>query len=151
MALWWAKNLTMNSTTTSTPGHAAGHAPAHGPMHVSTHGSSHGSSHAAARSRANPMALPNILTYSRIVAVPLVVGCLFCHNILHGGLWLRWFALVIFIAAGVSDFLDGYFARIWGQQTSLGHILAPLTDKLLVAMESSMRPREVCWHQMRAK
>src|SRR5215469_8602231 len=133
MALWWAKNLTMNSTTTSTPGHAAGHAPAHGPMHVSTHGSSHGSSHAAARSRANPMALPNILTYSRIVAVPLVVGCLFWHNILHGGLWLRWFALVIFIAAGVSDFLDGYFARIWGQQSSLGRMLDPIADKLLVA------------------
>jgi cardiolipin synthase len=85
------------------------------------------------RSRANPMALPNILTYGRIVAVPLVVGCLFWQNILHGGLWLRWFALVIFIAAGVSDFLDGYFARIWGQQSSLGRMLDPIADKLLVA------------------
>jgi cardiolipin synthase (CMP-forming) len=86
-----------------------------------------------ARSRANPTALPNILTYSRIAAVPVVVACLFWHDILHGGTWLRWVALVIFIAAGVSDFLDGYFARIWGQQSSLGRMLDPIADKLLVA------------------
>ena len=55
----------------------------------------------------HPLALPNILTYGRIVAIPIVVGCMFWQNILHGGLWLRWFALAIFIAAGVSDFLDG--------------------------------------------
>src|SRR6516225_4804065 len=85
------------------------------------------------RSRANPTALPNILTYSRIAAVPVVVACLFWHDILHGGMWLRWVALVIFIAAGVSDFLDGYFARIWGQQSSLGRMLDPIADKLLVA------------------
>ncbi len=83
--------------------------------------------------RAHPLALPNILTYGRIVAVPLVVGCMFWQNILHGGLWLRWVALAIFIAAGVSDFLDGYFARIWAQQSSLGRMLDPIADKLLVA------------------
>jgi CDP-diacylglycerol---glycerol-3-phosphate 3-phosphatidyltransferase len=99
----------MNSTTTSTPGHAP------------------------ARLRPSPLALPNILTYGRIVAVPLVVGCLFWQNILHGGLWLRWLALAIFITAGVSDFLDGYFARIWAQQSSLGRMLDPIADKLLVA------------------
>src|SRR6516162_9043596 len=83
--------------------------------------------------RGHPLALPNLLTYGRIVAIPVVVGCMFWQNILHGGLWLRWFALVIFIAAGVSDFLDGYFARIWGQQSSLGRMLDPIADKLLVA------------------
>jgi len=82
---------------------------------------------------AHPLALPNILTYGRIVAVPIVVGCMFYQNILQGGLWLRWVALAIFIAAGVSDFLDGYFARIWGQQSSLGRMLDPIADKLLVA------------------
>jgi cardiolipin synthase len=48
-------------------------------------------------------------------------------------LWLRWVALAVFIAAGISDFLDGYFARIWAQQSSLGRMLDPIADKLLVA------------------
>jgi cardiolipin synthase len=82
---------------------------------------------------ARPLALPNILTYARIAAVPLVVACMYWQSILDGGLWLRWLALVIFIAAGVTDFLDGYFARIWGQQSSLGRMLDPIADKLLVA------------------
>ena len=71
----------------------------------------------AARPRAHAGALPNILTYARIAAVPVVVGCMYWQAILDGGLWLRWTALVIFIAAGVTDFFDGYFARIWGQQS----------------------------------
>ena len=50
-----------------------------------------------------------------------------------GALWLRWVALAVFIAAGVTDFFDGYFARIWGQQSSLGRMLDPIADKLLVA------------------
>ena len=82
---------------------------------------------------ARPLALPNILTYARIVAVPVVVGLLYWQSILDGGLWLRWVALAIFIAAGVTDILDGYFARIWGQQSSLGRMLDPIADKLLVA------------------
>src|ERR1700729_3667755 len=101
----WRYGAAMNSTATTTPG----------------------------RPRAPPFALPNILTYGRIAAVPVVVGCMFWQNILHGGLWLRWVALAIFIAAGVSDFLDGYLARIWGQQSSLGRMLDPIADKLLVS------------------
>jgi cardiolipin synthase len=81
---------------------------------------------------ARPLALPNILTYARIAAVPLVVAILFWHSILNGGLWLRWVALGIFISAGVTDILDGYFARMWGQQSSLGRMLDPIADKLLV-------------------
>ena len=82
---------------------------------------------------ARPLALPNILTYARIAAVPVVVGFLFWESIFEGPLWLRWVALVVFIAAAVTDFLDGYFARIWGQQSSLGRMLDPIADKLLVA------------------
>jgi cardiolipin synthase len=82
---------------------------------------------------ARPLALPNILTYARIAAVPVVVGVLFWQSIFEGPLWLRWVALAVFIAAGVTDFLDGYFARIWGQQSSLGRMLDPIADKLLVA------------------
>ncbi len=79
------------------------------------------------------MSLPNILTYSRIVAVPVVVGCMYAQSILGAPLWLRWVALVIFIAAGVTDFLDGYYARIWGQQSAFGRMLDPIADKLLVS------------------
>jgi cardiolipin synthase (CMP-forming) len=82
---------------------------------------------------ARPFALPNLLTYGRIAAVPLVVACMYWQSILDGGLWLRWLALGIFIAAAVTDILDGYFARIWGQQSSLGRMLDPIADKLLVS------------------
>jgi cardiolipin synthase (CMP-forming) len=82
---------------------------------------------------AHTFALPNILTYARIAAVPTVVACLYWQDILQGGMWLRWVALALFIAAGVTDFLDGYLARIWAQQSSFGRMLDPIADKLLVS------------------
>jgi len=82
---------------------------------------------------ARPLALPNLLTYGRIAAVPLVVACMYWQDILQGGLWLRWVALFIFITAGITDILDGYVARSWGQQSSFGRMLDPIADKLLVA------------------
>jgi len=82
---------------------------------------------------ARPLAVPNLLTYARIVAVPLVVACMYWQAILSGGVWLRWVALTIFIAAGITDILDGYFARSLGQQSSFGRMLDPIADKLLVA------------------
>ena len=99
-----------------------------------------------ARVRAHAGALPNILTYARIAAVPVVVGCMYWQAILDGGLWLRWTALVVFIAAGVTDFFDGYFARIWGQQSSLGRMLDPIADKLLVASCLLMLAAETTIH-----
>jgi len=85
------------------------------------------------RSPARPFSVPNILTYARIVAVPAVVACLYWSDIRDGGLWLRWVALAIFISAAVTDFLDGYFARMWGQHSDFGRMLDPIADKLLVA------------------
>src|SRR6266403_3325174 len=82
---------------------------------------------------ARPLALANLLTFARIAAVPAVVACLYWQDILQGGLWLRWVAVVIFIRAGVTDFLDGYFARKWGEQSAFGRMLDPIADKLLVA------------------
>src|SRR5487761_2788362 len=87
----------------------------------------------AQRLPACPLALPNLLTYGRIAAVPVVVGLMYWQSILGGALWLRWLALAVFIAAGITDILDGYFARIWAQQSSLGRMLDPIADKLLVA------------------
>ena len=83
--------------------------------------------------RGRPLAVPNLLTYGRIVAVPIVVACMYWQSILQGGLWLRWVALAIFVAAAITDVLDGYFARSLGQQSSFGRMLDPIADKLLVA------------------
>ncbi|EJW09817.1 CDP-diacylglycerol--glycerol-3-phosphate 3-phosphatidyltransferase [Rhodovulum sp. PH10] len=82
---------------------------------------------------ARPYSLPNLLTYGRIVAVPLVVGCMYGQIVLEGGIWLRWVAVALFIAAGITDFLDGWLARSWGQQSSFGRMLDPIADKLLVS------------------
>jgi cardiolipin synthase (CMP-forming) len=84
-------------------------------------------------SSARAFALPNLLTYGRIAAVPIVVGCMYLQSILEAGLWLRWVALFVFIAAGLTDVLDGYVARAWGQQSSFGRMLDPIADKLLVS------------------
>jgi len=81
----------------------------------------------------NSLSLPNILTYARIAAIPVVVGCIYAQAIMDGPLWLRWVALAVFIAAGVTDFLDGYYARIWDQHSAFGRMLDPIADKLLVA------------------
>ena len=83
--------------------------------------------------RARPLAVPNLLTYARIVAVPAVVACLYWQDILQGGIWLRWVALTLFIAAGITDFLDGYLARKWGEFSSFGRMLDPIADKLLIS------------------
>jgi cardiolipin synthase (CMP-forming) len=79
------------------------------------------------------LSLPNILTYARIAAVPVVVGCIYAQSIMDGPLWLRWVAVAVFIAAGVTDYLDGYYARIWNQQSAFGKMLDPIADKLLVS------------------
>jgi cardiolipin synthase len=79
------------------------------------------------------LSLPNILTYARIAAIPVVVGCIYEQAIVDGPLWLRWVALAVFIAAAVTDFLDGYYARIWDQHSAFGRMLDPIADKLLVA------------------
>ena len=78
------------------------------------------------------LSLPNLLTYARILAIPVVIGCIFMQS-KEGPLWLRWVAVAIFIAAGVTDYLDGYYARIWNQQSAFGRMLDPIADKLLVA------------------
>jgi cardiolipin synthase len=58
---------------------------------------------------------------------------MYWQAILQGGVWLRWVALAIFISAAITDFFDGYFARIWGQQSTFGRMLDPIADKLLVS------------------
>src|SRR6516164_5776453 len=73
--------------------------------------------------------LPNLLTYGRVAAVPAVTALLFWHT----ENWMRWLALAIFAAAAITDYFDGYLARAWQQQSTLGRMLDPIADKLLVA------------------
>jgi len=72
--------------------------------------------------------VPNLLTFSRIVMIPVVVGLFFLDRPLG-----NWLAGTIFIVACITDYLDGYFARTLKQTSSLGTFLDPMADKLLVA------------------
>lgn len=72
--------------------------------------------------------LPNLLTLSRILVIPLIVACFF----IDGNFW-RWVALGLYTAACVTDFFDGYVARSMGQISRVGRFLDPVADKLLVA------------------
>lgn len=73
--------------------------------------------------------LPNILTYARIAAAPLVGATYYIQ-----GDWGPWIAFVIFTLASITDYFDGYLARIWEQQSALGRMLDPIADKLLVSV-----------------
>jgi cardiolipin synthase (CMP-forming) len=71
--------------------------------------------------------LPNILTLSRIVVIPLLVASFY----LPGALGYQLTA-GLFLLAGITDFFDGYLARAWSIQSRLGQFLDPIADKLLV-------------------
>jgi cardiolipin synthase (CMP-forming) len=73
--------------------------------------------------------IPNILTLVRMAAVPVVAGLL-----LLPGDTARWWALAFYVVAAITDFFDGYLARLWKQQSSLGRMLDPIADKVLVAV-----------------
>ncbi|MGH8298075.1 MAG: CDP-diacylglycerol--glycerol-3-phosphate 3-phosphatidyltransferase [Steroidobacteraceae bacterium] len=73
--------------------------------------------------------LPNTLTWLRIAAIPLIV--LLFYMPYH---WSYPAAGLLFVAAGITDSLDGYFARRLGQTSRLGAFLDPVADKLIVAV-----------------
>lgn len=72
--------------------------------------------------------LPNLLTLSRIVVIPLVVTTFYL-----AGDWARWLACALFVAAAITDWFDGYIARSRNQVSAFGRFLDPVADKLLVA------------------
>jgi CDP-diacylglycerol--glycerol-3-phosphate 3-phosphatidyltransferase len=73
--------------------------------------------------------LPNQLTAARIAAVPVL-----CLLIALGPSPLRWLALVLYVAAAITDWLDGFLARRMNMQSDLGKMLDPIADKLLVGL-----------------
>ena len=84
------------------------------------------------------MNLPNLLTLMRIFFVPLLVAALLAEGMAAPWASLiplsrEMFALAVFLAAAVTDLLDGYLARRWGQITTVGTLLDPIADKLLVS------------------
>ena len=80
------------------------------------------------------MNLPNSITLSRIAAVPVLIWALSAHSPFHGAHGEQEIvASLIFIVASVTDGLDGYLARKRGQITTLGMLLDPLADKLMVS------------------
>jgi len=76
-----------------------------------------------------PWNLPNTLTWTRIAAIPLIVLLFYMPYP-----WADPAAGLLFAAAGVTDSLDGYFARRLGQSSRLGAFLDPVADKLIVAV-----------------
>jgi len=72
--------------------------------------------------------LPNYLTYLRIAVIPLLTVVFFLKSE-----WSYYLSTTLFAIAGISDWLDGYLARMWEAQSSLGRFLDPIADKLLVA------------------
>jgi CDP-diacylglycerol--glycerol-3-phosphate 3-phosphatidyltransferase len=83
------------------------------------------------------MNLPNTLTILRIFFVPLLVAALVQDRdgLTLGGVHITndWLALGIFLAAAATDLLDGYLARRWRQVTTIGTLLDPIADKMLVS------------------
>jgi len=74
------------------------------------------------------LAHPNTLTLYRIVAIPLIIILMMFPN-----RFCSFLAALLFSAAAITDFLDGYFARRRGLVSNFGKIMDPLADKLLVS------------------
>lgn len=74
--------------------------------------------------------LPNILTVLRLLAAP-GVAVMFLYFTRP---YADWFALVLFLTAAITDFLDGYLARAWKQETKIGAMLDPIADKAMVVI-----------------
>ncbi len=72
--------------------------------------------------------IPNAMTLFRIAAIPVVCLLVFVPYAVAA-----WSAFALYVAAAISDFLDGYLARKWNSSSDFGRVLDPIADKLLVA------------------
>lgn len=74
--------------------------------------------------------LPNSLTFLRLLAAP-GVAVMFLY---FARPWADWLALVLFLGAAITDYFDGYLARLWRQESRLGAMLDPIADKAMVVI-----------------
>lgn len=72
--------------------------------------------------------IPNILTLSRILCIPFIIGCFYISNFAA-----HCVATILFIVACITDLLDGFLARQWKQVSAFGRFLDPVADKLLIS------------------
>lgn len=74
--------------------------------------------------------IPNILTVLRLLAAP-GVAVMFLY---FQRPWADWFALALFVSASVTDWFDGYLARLWKQESHFGAAMDPIADKAMVVI-----------------
>jgi len=74
--------------------------------------------------------IPNMLTVLRLFAAP-GVAVMFLY---FSRPWADWFALILFIGASITDYIDGYLARAWKQETAFGAMMDPIADKAMVVI-----------------
>ena len=72
--------------------------------------------------------IANLLTIARIIVIPIIVICIYLKSPFYG-----WVAFILFCIASITDYFDGYIARIRNEITNFGTFLDPIADKLLVA------------------
>ena len=80
-----------------------------------------------------PINTPILLTWLRIVAIPIFVAVYYLPDAWLSPVAKNWTAMSIFSAAAITDWLDGYLARKWGETSAFGAFLDPVADKLMVA------------------
>ncbi len=86
--------------------------------------------------------LPNMLTFSRIVVIPVIFLSVYIH-----AFWWGVLAAILFIVASITDYFDGYLARARGETSALGRLMDPIADKLLVTSALVVllaRPEMLC-------
>lgn len=80
-----------------------------------------------------PLNLPNLLTWLRILLIPLVIGVFYLPASMRYGLSANLLATIFFVVAAITDWFDGYLARKLNQTSAFGAFLDPVADKLMVA------------------
>ena len=80
-----------------------------------------------------PCNIPILLTWLRIVLIPLMIAIYYVPNTWLFGIGRDLAAMLVFVVAGATDWLDGYLARRWNETSAFGAFLDPVADKLVVA------------------